>query len=109
MNSVITRLGPITVKILTWYTKILKWSQHWQLKLSPTKCTAINLYAKASLRAKLILKCFQTHDASILMKAFVTFVRPTLEYPSVVWNPHYKRDIDKVENVQRRFTKKNLS
>jgi len=58
------------------------------------------------LRAKLILKCFQTRDASILMKAFVTFVRPILEYASFVWNPHYKHEIDKVEAVQRKFTKK---
>ena len=65
-----------------------------------------NITAKASLRAKLILKCFQTRDASILMKAFVTFVRPILEYASAVWNPHFKYDIDKVEAVQRRFTKK---
>jgi len=40
------------------------------------------------------------------MKAFVTFVRPILEYASFVWNPHYKHEIDKVEAVQRKFTKK---
>ena len=65
-----------------------------------------SITAKASLWATLILKCFQTRDASSLMKAFVTFVRPILEYASIVWNPYYKGDIDKVENVQRRFTKK---
>ena len=40
------------------------------------------------------------------MKAFVTFVRPILDYASAVWNPHYKCEIEKVELVQRRFTKK---
>ena len=32
-------------------------------------------------------------------------MRPLLEYCSPVWNPHYHCDIDKIESVQRRFTK----
>ena len=40
------------------------------------------------------------------MKAFTTFVRPTLEYCSNVWCPFRKADIDKIKSVQRRFTKR---
>ena len=29
-----------------------------------------------------------------------------MEYNSVVWSPHLKRDIDHIETVQRRFTKR---
>jgi len=55
---------------------------------------------------KLILRCFQSRDAVLLTKAFCVFVRPILEFSSVIWNPLLKRDIVKVESVQRRFTKR---
>jgi len=42
----------------------------------------------------------------MLVKAFCTFVRPTLEYCSVVWSPGFKKDIHRLEAVQRRFTKR---
>jgi len=61
--------------------------------------------AKASLRSKLILRCFQSRDSDLLMHAF-TFVRPILEYCSVVWSPGFKKDIVRIEAVQRRFTKR---
>ena len=62
--------------------------------------------AKASLRSKLILRCFQSRDSGLLMHAFITFVRPILQYCSVVWNPAFKKDIVMIEAVQRRFTKR---
>ena len=34
-------------------------------------------------------------------KAYTTLVWPTLEYPSPVWDPHEKTNIDKPEKVQR--------
>ncbi len=44
---------------------------------------------RAHQRANLILKCFQSRDRSILMRAFVTYVRPLLEYATPVWTPHH--------------------
>jgi len=38
--------------------------------------------------------------------AFDTYVRPLLEYNSVVWSPSLKRDVILIEQVQRRFTKR---
>jgi len=64
------------------------------------------MVAKASLRAKLILKCFQSRDPKLLTKAFCVFVRPILEHASVIWNPHYKNQITKIEGVQRFFCKR---
>jgi len=40
------------------------------------------------------------------MKAFIVYVRPTGEYCSVVWSPSLKKDIELIETVQRRFTKR---
>jgi len=65
-----------------------------------------NIVSKASLRAKLILRCFQSRDPVLLTQAFCVFVRPLLEFSPVVWNPVLKQDITRTESVQRRFTKR---
>ena len=63
------------------------------------------IVSKASQRAKLILKCFVSRDPTILSKAFCVFVRSILEFSSVIWNPGFKVDIDKIESVEKRFTR----
>ena len=44
--------------------------------------------------------------ASILCKAFTTYVRPMLEYCSPVWSPVAVTLISQLESVQRRFTER---
>ena len=61
---------------------------------------------RASCRANLILKCFTSNDTKTMMRAFLTYVRPTLEYASPIWSPHTLKDITAIESVQRRFTKR---
>ena len=61
---------------------------------------------KAQQRASLILRTFRSRDPGLLFKAFVVYVRPLLEYCSPVWAPVYVTDIDIIERVQRRFTKR---
>ena len=41
----------------------------------------------------------------LLTRAFCTFVRPLLEFSSVIWCPYFKNEINKIESVQRSFTK----
>ena len=41
-----------------------------------------------------------------MTRAFIIYVRPLLENCSPVWSPHFKQDIDLIENVQRSFTRK---
>jgi len=41
-----------------------------------------------------------------IKRAFCRFVRPILEHRCIIWNPVFKRDINKVESVQRRFAKR---
>jgi hypothetical protein len=64
---------------------------------------------KASRLANLILRVFKCKDASILVKAFCCYVRPILEYCSPVWSPFQIKDVNMVEAVQRRFTKRVIS
>ena len=41
-----------------------------------------------------------------LSETWVTYVRPILEYCSPVWSPHHKYLINKIESVQKFFTKR---
>jgi len=34
------------------------------------------------------------------------YVRPLVEYNSIIWSPHLKQDIEAVKSVQRRFTRR---
>ena len=61
---------------------------------------------KARIRARLILRSFVSRDCNILTKAFVTYVRPLLEYCSPIWSPSSISNIKKIEATQRNFTKK---
>ena len=78
--------------------------------LSP-KLHINNIVLKANQRANRILRCFIYRDINTLLHAFVVYafvvyVRPLLEFNSIVWSPYFKCDIDAVERVQRRFTKR---
>ena len=61
---------------------------------------------KAHARSQLILKCFLSRNRILLTKAFCTYVRPLLEYCCTTWSPHLQYLIDKIERVQRYFTKR---
>jgi len=61
---------------------------------------------KAHQRANAILRCFVTRDKELLVRTFTTYVRPLLEYNSLIWSPHVKKDIEAIEKVQRRFTRR---
>ena len=40
---------------------------------------------------------------------FKIYIRPIIEYNSIVWNPSAKCLIDKIENVQRKYSKRIVS
>ena len=61
---------------------------------------------KAKQRAEIILKCFKSRNLALLVKAFITYVRPILEYACNVWSPFKLIDIDKLEYVERYCTKR---
>jgi len=42
----------------------------------------------------------------MLLCAYTTYVRPLLEYNTVIWSPSLKCDVTAVEKVQRRFRKR---
>ena len=44
-------------------------------------------------------------DTDMVREFITTYIRPTLEYASVVWNPHLQKDINKLERIQRAATR----
>jgi len=54
----------------------------------------------------MIQRAFVSHNIDLLVRAYLVYVRPLVEYNSVVWSPYTIQDIETVEKVQRRFTKK---
>ncbi len=51
------------------------------------------------------MRAFTYIDEEILKKIIKLFIRPTLEYAAVVWNPHLKKHIEKLDKVQRAATR----
>ena len=62
--------------------------------------------AKAYRSCRLLLNNFKTENIALLCKLYMTFVVPILEYASPVWSPHHITQIDKLERVQKFFTRK---
>ncbi len=44
-------------------------------------------------------------DKEMMRKIILTMIRPKLEYASVVWSPHKKKEIRKLERIQKIATK----
>ena len=44
-------------------------------------------------------------DADMVRKIITNYIRPRLEYASVVWKPHLQKDIIKVERIQKAATR----
>ena len=73
----------------------LKWTHHVN-----SICTS------AEVKSYQILKCFKTKNIGVLLGLFKTYVRPKLEYNTPVWSPYLLKNVNKIESVQRNYTKR---
>lgn len=62
----------------------------------------LEITKKANQRVGLIRRCFTNITQRKITTLFITTIRPLLEYASVVWQPHLKKDIDLIQKVQNR-------
>ena len=58
--------------------------------------------SKANNTISFLKRNINISNKSIKEKAYVSLVRPTLEYASAVWDPYQQNDIHRLEMVQRR-------
>jgi len=61
--------------------------------------------AKANQMVGLVRRSFTYLDCRSVKMLYTAIIRPHLEYGNIVWHPRYKKDIELLENVQRRATK----
>ena len=76
--------------------------------ITPTMNFSVHCHRAASKanQALGMVKCnFKHLSKCSLVLLYKTFVRPHLEYCVSIWSPHYCKDIDTLERVQRRTTK----
>ena len=57
-------------------------------------------------RLGILFRGFSTRHSDFLLRAYKTYIRPILEYCSSIWSPYLIKDIDKLERVQRFFTRR---
>ena len=89
--------------------EVLDLGVHFNSRLNFTNHISI-IIAQAKKRLFLLRKSFLSKNLNILILhvGFKTYIIPILEYCSPVWNPHVLTDINRLESVQRVFTKKLL-
>ena len=75
-------------------TKNLKWATH-----------VNKIYRKAFTYSYNILKFTKTTNIWNLIRFYTVYIRPKLEYGTPVWSPNLKKDIHKIEKIQRYYTR----
>ncbi|CAL4234819.1 unnamed protein product [Meganyctiphanes norvegica] len=63
------------------------------------------IVAKANRMIGLMKISFESIEKDMFLPLYTTLIRPLLEYCVHAWSPYLERDIDLLENVQRRATK----
>ena len=64
------------------------------------------IIGRAKQRLFLLNKSFVSKEPSLLIRAFIVYIRPMLEYCAQVWSPQNKTDVARLESVQRLFTRR---
>ncbi|VDL74547.1 unnamed protein product [Nippostrongylus brasiliensis] len=77
-----------------WFSSTLAFSSHIE-----------QLTKKAYVALFKIFRNVTGTDTRILIRLYKSYVLPHLEYGSIVWNPHFKGEVSKIERVEKLFTR----
>ena len=69
----------------------LSWSSHIK-----------NTAAKATKTLNFLKRNLSSCSSEVKASAYLTMIRPVMEYAAVVWDPYYQSDVQQLENVQCR-------
>ena len=66
----------------------------------------VNPHKQSCNKARLLIgllyrQFYKNADTKTLLQLYKTFIRPHLEYCSIVWNPYLAKDTEALEKVQR--------
>ena len=77
-----------------YFSKNLKWRSHIEIIVTKSRRTS---YA--------LLKSIKSNDPTFLISMFKVYVLPILEFGCPIFNPHYSKDIEQIEKVQRDYVR----
>ena len=95
------------VNHLLYYLMVLFWHSYKYLGITITPDLSwsphiSHICNKARRLIGLLYRHFYKHSSShTLLKLYLSYIRPHLEYLPHVWNPSFKGDIDIIESVQK--------
>ena len=61
---------------------------------------------KANRMVGMLSRFLVTKDKDVMIPLYKSLVRPILEYGNAIWYPSLRKNVNAIENVQRRFTKR---
>ncbi|KAL7080411.1 hypothetical protein ACQ4LE_000077 [Meloidogyne hapla] len=77
-----------------YFTKELKWAAH------------INKITKRAYNTLFsIIRNIKSNSSTLLIQLYKTYIRSILDFASSVYNPYHRKDINKLENIQKTFLK----
>ena len=60
---------------------------------------------KAKSLSGMIMRNFENKSENILLPLYKALIRPVIEYGNVVWSPYLRKNINKIESIQRNYSK----
>ena len=89
-------------------SELEKWANKWAMRFNAKKCYIMSINCKSTHYYTLcdhILKQVEENPYLGLTEcrktAYVSLVRSILDYGQIVWDPHLKQDVERLERVQR--------